>query len=91
MRQAPRVAAALVAITLVTSVWWYAELRLGEATIVGAGGSGSRAPLGPLDGALPLFGTDAPGEAIAVAAVLTALLALVTSEWRSYRARTVTT
>ncbi|MDP1849202.1 MAG: hypothetical protein Q8K79_15535 [Solirubrobacteraceae bacterium] len=91
MRQAPRTAAALVALTLVHSLWWYAELRLGGATIVGAGGTGSPAPLHPLDAALPLFGTDSVGEAIAVAAVGVGLLALVSSEVRAYRARTVTT
>ncbi len=87
MRQAPRVAAALVAITLVASVWWYAELRLGEATIVGVGGARSRAPLGPLDGGLPLFGTDAAGATIALAAVAAALLALLAYEWRAARTR----
>ena len=86
MRQAARVAAALAAVTLVTSIWWYAELRFGGAAIVGAGGPGSRAPLGPLDAALPLFGTDSAGEAIAIAAVGTALLALVGNEWRRARA-----
>ncbi len=87
MRHAPRAGAALVAVTLLTSVWWYAELRLEGDAIVGAGGPDSRAPLGPLDAALPLFGTDSPGEAIAVAVVVTALLALVANEWRRAHAR----
>ena len=91
MRHAPRAGAALVAVTLLTSVWWYAELRLEGDAIVGAGGPDSRAPLGPLDAALPLFGTDSPGEAIAVAVVVTALIALLANEWRRYAARTVTT
>lgn len=91
MRQAPRAGTALVGLTLVTSVWWYAELRIDGDAIVGAGGSSSRAPLGPLDAALPLFGTDSAGEAIAIAAVGVALLALLVNEWRTYRARTVTT
>jgi hypothetical protein len=85
MRQVPRTATALVALTLVNSLWWYAELRFGDATIVGAGGPESPAPFGPLDAALPLFGTDSAGEAIAVAVVGVGLIALVTSEWRRAR------
>jgi len=84
MRAAPRAAAALVAVTALMSVWWYAELRFGSTTLVG---SGSRAPLGPLDAALPLFGTDSAGQAIAIAMLGTALVALVAHEWRRARAR----
>ena len=40
----------------VTSIWWYAELRIDGGAIVGPS---SRAPLGPLDVVLPLF---APGS-----------------------------
>ena len=87
MRQAPRTGTVLVALTLVTSVWWYTELRFGDATIVGAGGSASRAPLGPLDGVLPLFGTDSAGELVALTAAAVALLALGTYEWWRARAR----
>ena len=58
LRHAPRVGLALVAVTLLTSVWWYAALRLDGGTIVGPD---ARTPLGPLDGALPLFGTDSRG------------------------------
>jgi len=83
MRQAPRAAAALVAVTLVTSVWWYAELRLGDATVIGSGGPGSRAPLGPLDSALPRFGTDSAGELAALAAAAVGLLALAAYEGRA--------
>ncbi|MEA2194956.1 MAG: hypothetical protein QOG42_1390 [Solirubrobacteraceae bacterium] len=86
MRQAPRVAAGLVALTLVTSVWWYAALRLDGAAIVAADGPGSRAPLGPLDRMLPLFGTRSAGETIALAAVAAALAALAALEWRGRRA-----
>jgi len=82
MRAAPRAAAALVAVTALMSVWWYAELRFGATTLVG---SGSRAPLGPLDAALPLFGTDSAGQAIAIAIVGAALVALVATEWRRAR------
>ena len=53
LRHAPRVGAALVAVTLVTSVWWYLALRIDGGAIVGPS---SRAPLGPLDAALPAFG-----------------------------------
>jgi len=84
MRQAPRTAAALVAVTLVTSVWWYADLRLGDGGVAGAG---SRAPLGPLGGALPLFGTSSAGATIAVGVSAAAVLALVALEWRAARAR----
>lgn len=87
MRQAPRTAAVLVAITLVTSIWWYAELRLGGGGLAGAGAPGSRAPLGPLDAALPAFGTGSAGEAVAIAAVVVALLGLAAFEWRRARSR----
>ena len=83
MRQLPRTAGALVALTLVSSLWWYAELRFGSATIVGPDAA---RPFGPLDGALPLFATDSAGEAIAIAGVGVALLALVTREGRRARA-----
>ena len=46
LRRAPRIGAALVAVTAVTSIWWYAELRIDGGAIVGPS---SRAPLGPLD------------------------------------------
>ncbi len=85
MRAVPRTAAALTAVTLATSVWWYADLRLGDGAIVEA--AAGRAPLGPLDAALPLFGTNSAGEAIAIATVGTALVALVAHEWRRARAR----
>lgn len=84
LRHAPRAGGALAALTLVTSAWWYAELRLGGGAIIGPS---SRAPLGPLDGALPLFGTGAAGAAIAVAAAAAGLIALVAWEWRSFRRR----
>ena len=85
MRQAPRAAAALAGVTLVTSVWWYAELRLGDGAIAGPDGPDSSAPLGPLDRALPLFGTDSPGMVIALAVVGAGLAALVALEWRAAR------
>ena len=83
LRHAPRAGAALVAVTAVTSIWWYAELRIGGGAIVGPS---SRAPLGPLDAALPLFGTARPGAAVALAG-RAALVALVAYEWRAWRPR----
>lgn len=84
LRTAPRIGGFLVALTAVTSVWWFAELRIDGGSIVGPS---SRAPLGPLDGALPLFGTGSPGATAAFAAVAAALLALLVFEWRSWRGR----
>ena len=84
LRHAPRTGAALVALTIATSVWWYAELRIGGGAIVGPS---SRAPLGPLDEALPLFGTGSAGVLVAIALAVAALVALVVCEWRSWRAQ----
>ena len=86
LRHAPRTGAALIASTAVTSVWWYLELRIGGGAIVGPT---SRAPLGPLDGALPLFGAGSAGATVAMALAATALVALVASEWRSWRSQPV--
>jgi len=85
MRQAPRVGFALVAVTLLASAWWYASVRWGDATIVGAGGTASRAPLGPLDAALPLFGTASAGATIALVAGGAALVGVLAYEWRASR------
>ena len=84
LRHAPRVGLALVAITVLIGVWWYGALRLDGATIVGRD---ARTPLGPLDGALPLFGTDSAGVSVALAAVAAGLVALVAWEWRRRRER----
>jgi hypothetical protein len=86
LRTAPRAGAALVAITLVTSVWWYVQLRIDGTGIIGPT---SRAPLGPLDGALPLFGTDSAGVVVALAVCGAAVAGLVAYEWRSWRRRLV--
>jgi hypothetical protein len=82
LRYAPRTGAVLAALTLVTSVWWYAELRIDASAIIGPT---SRAPLGPLDRALPLFGTGSPAVIVALAVAGAALIALVAFEWRSWR------
>jgi hypothetical protein len=87
MRSAPRVAAALVAVTLVTSVWWYADLRIGGGAVVGADGPGSRLPLGPLEQVLPRFGTASAGVTVALVALGGAAAVLVAYEWRAARTR----
>ena len=82
LRRAPRTGGALAAVTLVTSIWWYAELRIGGGGIVGPS---SRAPLGPLDVVLPVFEPGSIGAAVTIAAVAAALVALVVGEWRGRR------
>jgi hypothetical protein len=84
LRSAPRTGAALAALTLATSVWWYAELRIDGSAIIGPT---SRAPLGPLDGALPLFGTGSTGATVALAGAGAAVVLLLVLEWRSWRRR----
>ncbi len=84
LRHAPRTGAVLVAVTAVTSVWWYAELRIGGGAIIGPS---SRAPLGPLDGALPLFGAGSAGAVVTLALAGAALACLLAFEWRAWRAR----
>jgi hypothetical protein len=84
LRNAPRTGAVLAALTIATSIWWYAELRIDGRTIIGPS---SRAPLGPLDGALPLFGSGSAGMTVALAAAGAGLVALVAFEWHSRRRR----
>ena len=84
LRTAPRTGGALIALTLATSVWWYLVLRIDGRGIIGPT---TRAPLGPLDGALPLFGTGSPGAAVALAVCAAALAGLVAFEWRSWHRR----
>ncbi len=79
LRRAPRVGAALIATTALTSIWWYAELRIDGGAIVGPS---SRAPLGPLDVVLPLFEPGSAGAAVALGLVVAGLAALVVFEWR---------
>jgi hypothetical protein len=86
LRYAPRTGGVLAALTLVTSIWWYAELRIDGTGIIGPT---SRAPLGPLDGALPPFGTGSPAVVVALAVAGVALAGLVAFEWRSWRRRLV--
>jgi hypothetical protein len=84
LRHAPRTGGVLAALTLATSIWWYAELRIGGGGIIGPT---SRAPLGPLDGALPLFGTGSAGATVALAVAGAAVVLLLALEWRSWRRR----
>jgi hypothetical protein len=88
LRSAPRTGAALSALTLATSVWWYAELRIDGGAIIGPT---SRAPLGPLDRALPLFGTGSAGATVALAGAGAAVVLLLALEWRSWRRRLAVT
>jgi hypothetical protein len=86
LRSAPRTGSVLAALTIVTSLWWYIQLRIDGTGIIGPT---SRAPLGPLDGALPLFGSDSPAVVVALAVAAAALVALVAFEWRSWRRRLI--
>lgn len=79
LRHAPRTGGALVALTAIASLWWYAELRIGGGAIVGPT---SRAPLGPFDGALPIFAPGSVGAAVAVGLVVAGLTALAVTEAR---------
>jgi hypothetical protein len=82
LQRAPRTGAALIALTIIASAWLYTELRIGGETLIGPM---SRAPLGPLDGALPQFGIDSPGETVALGATGAALAALLVTEWLTWR------
>jgi hypothetical protein len=84
LRYAPRTGTALAALTVVISVWWSAVLRIDGRAIIGPT---TRAPLGALDGALPLFGTGSAGAGAALALAGAALAALLVFEWRSWRRR----
>ena len=85
LQRAPRAGAALIALTLVTSVWMHVELRIDGGALIGPS---SRAPLGPLDAALPLFGAGSAGETVALAGVGAAVILLAAHEWRRHRAAT---
>ena len=84
LRHAPRVGGVLVAVTLVTSVWWYLALRLDGGTIVGPS---SRAPLGALDAALPVFGPGSAGAVVAIVLVAVGGAGLGLWEWRAWRSQ----
>jgi len=82
LQRAPRVGAGLIAVTIASSIWLYAELRIAGGAVIGPS---SRAPLGPLDGALPLFGTGSPGATVALVGAGAALAALLVYEWLAWR------
>lgn len=82
LRHAPRVGAALGALTLVGSVWLYLELRIGGDGWIGPT---SAAPLGPLDAGLPLFATGSAGAHVAAGTLAAALALVVAREWRATR------
>jgi len=82
LRRAPRAGAALIALTIVSSIWLYAELRIAGGALIGPS---SRAPLGPLDGALPLFEGGSHGATAALCLAGAALAALLVYEWIAWR------
>ncbi len=79
LRHAPRVGAALGALTLLGSAWLLVQVHRGDS---GWSPPASRAPLGPLVDALPRYGTD-PAWAAILAAGLAAGLVTVLARQRS--------
>lgn len=79
LRRAPRTGIALGGLTVAMSLWLSVELRVDGGGWIGPT---SRVPLGPLDRGLPLFGTDSPGSAIAIALVACGLAAVLAQQWR---------
>lgn len=84
LRHAPRVGAALGAITLAGSLWLVVAVRLGDT---GWASPSSSAPWGPAERLLPLYGTSSAWPAIATGAVVAGLALLAAREWRRRRAR----
>jgi hypothetical protein len=82
LQRAPRTGTVLAAVTIGTSAWLYAELRIDGGALVGPS---SRAPLGPLDAVLPRFGTDAAGTVAALVLAGAAVAAFVAWELRAAR------
>jgi hypothetical protein len=82
LRHAPRVGAALVSVTLATSVWLLIAVAAGDS---GLAPPSSRAPLGPLDVILPRFGEGSPWATAVTAGVGAGLLALAVREGRRWR------
>ena len=84
LRHAPRVGGALAAVTLVTSAWLYAELRIaGEGWI----GPQSAAPLGPLEDLLPRFAQTTPWTTAVIAGVVAGIVVLVVRQWVAVSSR----
>ncbi len=84
LRRAPRAGAVLLGLTLVTSAWLLAELRIDGGGWIGPS---SRAPLGHLEGALPLFASGSTAADAVLYAAFAATLALAAWELRRWRAR----
>jgi hypothetical protein len=84
LRHAPRVGAALGAITLAASAWLAVAVRLGDTGWVAPSSS---APWGPAERLLPLYGTSSAWPDIATGAVVAGLAILAAREWRRRRAR----
>ena len=82
LRRAPRTGVVLAALTLVASVWVYADLRLGDGSWVTALPD---APFGPLTGALPLFEYGATLPFVLAGAIGAASIALIAFAARSQR------
>jgi hypothetical protein len=84
LRFAPRVGAALAAMTLAASAWMLGGLRLGDGGLAPLAGD---VPWGGLEDVLPSFGGAGgltTGAAVAVAALAVALAALVGRERHAY-------
>jgi hypothetical protein len=88
LRHAPRVGAALAAVTLAGTAWLLLGPRIGSGWLQPPAGD---VPWGGAQGVLPLFGGAlGPGESIVIAVVAVALAALVVREreaWSMVRAR----
>jgi hypothetical protein len=87
LRRLPRTGLALVALTLVTSVWLYVDLRWGGGAWID---DRPDAPLGPLTDALPLFeeggtGAFAAAAVLGVAALAALAYAFSGPRWRALR------
>lgn len=85
LRHAPRVGAALGALTLAASGWLVVTLRTGAAT--GWAEPGTSAPWGPAEALFPAFGPGSAWASVAVAGLAVALAAVVGREWWRVRLR----
>jgi hypothetical protein len=84
LRHAPRVGAALAALTLGATAWMLIGLRLGDGGLQPVTGP---VPWGGLQKILPVFGEPIErGEAILLAVVGVALAGLAAREWRAWHA-----
>ena len=79
LRRLPRVGTALGAAGLIASIWLYAAVRGGSASLVG---DRPRAPLGPLTDVLPLF---KEGATLAFVAAALVGIAITGAAWAALR------